>query len=255
MLFDTPPSAYLFDLDGVFYVGDELIPGGIEVLEKLGQHKIPYRFITNTTTQNRKSLTQKLQSLGMPVTAGQVISAAYAGVLKLRSYGNPTCELLLQEDAKADYTEFVKDEENPQVIIIGDLDSQWTFEILNNTFNKVLNGTKMIALHKGRFFKVKDGLQIDSGAFVEAIEYAASTSADVVGKPSASFFELALADMEIEDRSRVVMVGDDLINDVEGAQKAGLMGVLVKTGKYRTDIVEQSHIQPDAIIGSIADLF
>ena len=51
-----------------------------------------------------------------------------------------------------------------------------------------------------------------------------------------------------------MMIGDDIINDVEGAQLAGVKGVLVKTGKYRKDLVEKSNIEPDLIISSINEI-
>lgn len=53
-----------------------------------------------------------------------------------------------------------------------------------------------------------------------------------MGKLSSSFFQLALAELELPCRN-VVMVGDDIDSDVGGAKKAGMKGILVKTGKYR----------------------
>ena len=32
---------------------------------------------------------------------------------------------------------------------------------------------------------------------------------------------------------QALMIGDDIVNDVGGAQACGLTGVLVRTGKYR----------------------
>jgi ribonucleotide monophosphatase NagD (HAD superfamily) len=48
------------------------------------------------------------------------------------------------------------------------------------------------------------------------------------------------------------MVGDDLWSDVAGAQRAGLQGWLVRTGKFRESVLLESGIQPDRIIGSVA---
>jgi ribonucleotide monophosphatase NagD (HAD superfamily) len=50
------------------------------------------------------------------------------------------------------------------------------------------------------------------------------------------------------------MVGDDLWSDVEGAQGAGLQGWLVRTGKFREDVLAASGIAPDRILSSVADL-
>jgi ribonucleotide monophosphatase NagD (HAD superfamily) len=49
------------------------------------------------------------------------------------------------------------------------------------------------------------------------------------------------------------MVGDDLWSDVEGAQRAGLQGWLVRTGKFREDALRSSGIRPDRILDSVAD--
>ncbi len=50
------------------------------------------------------------------------------------------------------------------------------------------------------------------------------------------------------------MVGDDIESDVGGAKKAGLRGILVKTGKYRRELVERSDVEPDLVLKSVADL-
>ena len=80
----------------------------------------------------------KLVNLKFPIKEECIISASYAGVLKLRELGSPTCQLILQEDSKKDYTEFNIDNKNPEYIVIGDLDKNWTFEVINDIFNKVI---------------------------------------------------------------------------------------------------------------------
>ncbi len=76
---------------------------------------------------------------------------------------------------------------------------------------------------------------------------------DPVGKPSAPFFHAAAADMGLTP-SRTAMVGDDIESDVGGAQKAGLAGILVKTGMYRSHLAAASSVRPDAVVPSIADV-
>ena len=185
-------KGFLFDLDGVFYISNQLIPGAIETLEFLNEKNFPYKFVTNTTTKSRNKLYHNLKYIGLNIEEEDIISACYAGVLKLRELGNPSINLLLQEDAKQEFNEFIIDEINPEYIVIGDLDTDWNFELMNSTFKMVMNGSKLLALHKGRYFQTETGLQIDSGAFIKAIEYATSSESIVVGKPSTAFFDLAL---------------------------------------------------------------
>ena len=75
--------AFLFDLDGVFYVDDQLLPGANAILEWLNEQQISYRFITNNTTLPRAELTEKLNRLGLKVCEDELVSANYAGVLYL----------------------------------------------------------------------------------------------------------------------------------------------------------------------------
>ena len=119
--------------------------------------------------------------------------------------------------------------------------------------NQLLEGAELIALHKGRYFQTDKGLMLDSGAFVAALEHATGKKAYVVGKPNAAFFEMSTAVLKAAT-DELIMVGDDLINDIEGAQNAGYYAVLVQTGKYRKDLVDQTQIKPDGIISSIAAL-
>jgi ribonucleotide monophosphatase NagD (HAD superfamily) len=93
----------------------------------------------------------------------------------------------------------------------------------------------------------------DLGAFVSALEYASNKSAAVIGKPNANLFKLAVRSWTVS-KSSVYVVGDDLDGDVLGAQNAGMKSILVKTGKFREENLENSKIVPDYIINSIADL-
>jgi HAD superfamily hydrolase (TIGR01458 family) len=103
-----------------------------------------------------------------------------------------------------------------------------------------------------RYWRAEDGLRLDVGAFVRALEYAAGRTAVVVGKPDPAFYATAVDALGLE-AGQVVMVGDDIRNDVEGAQRAGLTGVLVRTGKFSASDLT-AEISPDAVLDSIADL-
>jgi HAD superfamily hydrolase (TIGR01458 family) len=246
------PSGFLFDLDGVFTIGNSVIPGAVDVIQKLNTYNIPFRFLTNTTMRSRASLFQKLIQLNFDVNENNIISANVAGVLKLRKMGSPSCFLALLPDAQKDYAEFQKNEK-PDVIVIGDLGKSWTFEFMNKLFRMIMDGAEILALHKGKYYQIEDGLQLDTGAIITGLEYATGKKATVVGKPTREFFTLALNDLKM-NKDEVVMIGDDLENDVRGAQKCGIKAGLVRTGKFRQDVFESSHIKPDFVLDSIGEL-
>ena len=138
-------------------------------------------------------------------------------------------------------------------VVMGDLGEGFTYEVLNEAFRKVRAGAELIALQKNRYWETAEGLSLDAGPFVAAVEYAADREAVVVGKPSEAFFELALSDLGVKPAA-AAMVGDDVEADVGGALDAGIRGILVRTGKYREDDVRASGIEPTVIVDSIADV-
>ena len=241
----------LFDLDGVFYVGNELISGGNETLAWLRKQGIKYQFITNNTTLSRSALVVKLKGLGLNIKEDELLSANYAGVLQLEKMGLKRCRLILTKAAQKDYPPNVL--KDPEAIVIGDIGNSWDYDLLNELMNQILGGAELIALHKGRYFQTEIGLQLDSGAFVAALEHATGKKAQIVGKPSQAFFEMGSSLLGSKP-NELLMVGDDLVNDIQGAQDAGYQAVLVQTGKYREALVKQSDISPDGIIPSIAEL-
>ena len=246
-------KAFLFDLDGVFYEDDRIIPGVSATIEWLKQQKIPYRFLTNNTTLSRRLLVDKLNIIGLALNEDDLISANYAGTLLLKKLSIKSCRLVLRENAKIDYQDFDTINPNPEAIVVGDIGPNWDYNLMNDLMNLIFNGAKLIALHKGTYFQSQNKLIIDSGAFVAGLEHSTQTKAIVVGKPQPTFFELASQYFDCKV-NEIAMVGDDLINDIQGGQNMGYTTFLVKTGKFRSSMYRSSSIRPDHLIKSINEL-
>jgi len=135
-------------------------------------------------------------------------------------------------------------------VILGDLGDGFTPEVLNGIFRALMDGAELVALQHNRYWRRADGLALDVGAYAAALEYASGREAVTVGKPARAFFLAAMADMGL---AHAVMVGDDIEADVGGAIAAGLLGVLVRTGKYREDALDTG-VTPTAIVDSVADV-
>ncbi|MGQ0443379.1 MAG: TIGR01458 family HAD-type hydrolase [Methylophilaceae bacterium] len=251
--FSASVKGVLFDLDGVLYVGSNVIEGAIEAVKHIQESGLPCRFVTNTSTLSLASLQHKINALGFSIALGEIISAPQAALLYLKRQPNPVCRLLLSDNVKQDFTEFRQSNTAAEYIVIGDIGNAWSYPLLNEVFACLMRGAKLIAIHKNRFWQTEQGLQMDIGGFIEALEYASSTQAIIIGKPSADFFKIALDDMGLQP-AETIMIGDDIDSDIGGAQLAGLRGCLVKTGKYRQSYAETSAIKPDLIIHSIKEL-
>jgi HAD superfamily hydrolase (TIGR01458 family) len=137
--------------------------------------------------------------------------------------------------------------------VLGDLGEGWDFSTLNRAFRQVMDGALLLALQKNHYWLTPEGLTLDAGPFVAALEYASGREAAVVGKPSPAFFELAAASLGC-DKEHIAVVGDDVEADVAGAQAAGMLGVLVRTGKFREDHLRRSGVVPDRVLDSVASL-
>lgn len=243
----------LFDLDGVLYVGSKAIEGAVDAIGKIRASGIPCRFVTNTSTLSLASLQQKINALGFSIPADEIISAPRATLLYLQRQQHPVCRFLLADDVKKDFKELSQSDTAADYIVIGDIGSAWSYSLLNEVFDRLMHGAKLIAIHKNRFWQTEHGLQMDIGGFVDGLEYASGVKAMIIGKPSADFFQIALDDMGLKP-SEAVIIGDDIDADVGGGQQAGLKGILVRTGKYRQSYAEASVIKPDLTIDSIVDL-
>jgi HAD superfamily hydrolase (TIGR01458 family) len=243
----------LFDLDGVLYVGSTAIEGAIEAINKIRQRGYRCRFITNTSTLSAASLHEKLTGLGFDIAEREIISAPKAALIYLQQFDDPVCHLLLADDVKQDFSHFRQSDRKADFVIVGDIGEAWSYQLLNNVFNLLINGAELIAIHKNRFWQTERGLQMDIGGFVTALEYASRKQATIIGKPSPDFFKAALIELELPPE-QVAIVGDDIDSDIGGGQRAGLTGILVKTGKYRQDDADNSPVVPGLIIPSIAEL-
>jgi HAD superfamily hydrolase (TIGR01458 family) len=246
-------NAVLLDLDGVLYVEGELLLGADEAVKRLREAGIALRFVTNTTANSRSQTLDKLRGFGIELEEDELVTPAALARRHCEDTGHRTVALIMNDDVKADFEGLEEADTDVDAVIMGDLGEQFGFRILNQAFRLVMDGAELVALQKNRFWLTADGLSLDAGPFVAAIEYATGKDAFVVGKPSAGFFEIVLADLGA-DRDSVAMVGDDVETDIGGALDAGIAAVLVRTGKYREDFVRDSGIKPTATIDSVAEL-
>jgi len=237
----------------VVYVQDAAVPGAAEALERLRADGIPIRLVTNTTMRPRRSILERLDRLGLEADPNELITPATLAAGRCAEAGYDSVSLVVLDELREDLEGLEPRGESVDAVIVGDLGEGWDYEVLNRAFRQVMDGAALIALQKNRYWETAEGLSLDAGPFVAALEYASGREAEVVGKPSPAFFELALGELGVP-AERAAMVGDDVEADVGGAIDAGLAGILVRTGKYRDDLVRDSGIDPTATVDSIADV-
>ena len=245
--------ALLVDLEGTVYQHGRLIPGAVEALAAAEKRGIPHRFVTNTTSRPRSVIVQDIAAMGLTVDPHALYTAPRAARAYLLGKGFRRCHLLARATLLEDLGGIEHVEENADAVLLGDLGDGMTFARLNHAFRLLLEGAELVTLARNRYWKDHGGLMLDIGAFAAALEYGSGKKATLVGKPAPDFFAAALASLGVAPAEAAV-VGDDLESDVHGGQAAGMKGILVRTGKFRTGDLERTQVRPDAVLDSLADL-
>lgn len=239
----------LFDIGGVLYTGTEVTAGAPETIITL-QRRYPVRFLTNTTRRIPASILDKLRNFGFHLSEAELFTALSATKAFLER--EHASVLPVMTDEAAAWFEAFRSAQ-PDYVVVGDAHTNFDYAHLNSAFRALHQGAKLIAAAKNRYFKDDDGaLSMDAGGFVAALEYASGKTAQIIGKPSRTFFHLAVASMQLSPEE-VLMVGDDIEADIKGAQDAGLRTALVQTGKHTPDDLRKG-IRPDLILHDVTDL-
>lgn len=242
-----PPQAVLIDLAGVLHTGDMPLPGAVAALARLRRSGLPLRFLTNTTRSPSASVIAKLQRMGFELHPGEVQTAVLA-TRKLVAMRGLKPHYLVHPDIAG---EIGPSSREPDCVVLGDAGTYFSYEALNVVFRMLMHGLPLLAMARNRYFMEEDGLSLDMGAYVAGLEYSSGRPAEIVGKPAPSFFETALAELGVA-AADAVLIGDDLADDIGGAQSAGIAGILVRTGKFRPEDEQHTLIQPQQVVDDFA---
>jgi HAD superfamily hydrolase (TIGR01458 family) len=246
-------AALLIDLDGVLYIQETLIPGAIDTIHFIQRKNIPHRFVTNTSTYSRHQILTKLARVGIVISPDDLFTAPVAAAQYLSTLPDARCYFFTSPNLREDFVGIASVKLHPTHVVIGDVGKRFSYTTLNNVFRMILDGAEMVALQKNRFWTTTEGLTLDAGAFVAALEYATGKTARLFGKPAEEFFLQACASLR-SSPPEVIMVGDDLKADIAGAAAAGLQTVFVRTGKDKDTSLDNLEYQPDVVLHSIAEL-
>lgn len=251
-------TAVLFDLDGVLYEGERPIAGAADTVHWFQERGIAHLFVTNTTSRPRDALVEKLGRFGIRTEASRIFTPAAAAAHWLGEHVNGPVALFVPPATRPELGEFQvlaeTDESGAAAVVIGDLGEGWDFKTLNRAFRLLMASPRpfLIALGMTRYWQAEDGLRLDVAPFVVALAHASGTSPIVLGKPAKAFFKSALKVLGVT-AAETVMVGDDVLSDIKGAQESGMRAVLVKTGKYRPENLS-GDVRPEAVLGSAVEL-
>jgi glycerol-1-phosphatase len=251
-------DGFLFDLDGVVWVGENPIPGAPSAIVSLLATGKRIAFLTNNPRATAGEYAARLRDAGVDVGEDRVITAG--AVTAGLSAASPAAaqgafvigtDSFKQEVASAGVNVLGHDSGEVAGVVVVSGHSGFDYDELRTATAALLGGAELFATNRDPTMPMPGGLWPGTGSILAAVETASGTSATVGGKPQRHIFERAQA---LVGGFRVAMVGDRLDSDIEGAAAAGLDTILVLSGATSREQAEASEVRPGQILESVADL-
>lgn len=253
-------KAWIFDMDGVLYRGNDVLPGVRELLDALVLRERQVTMATNNSMATPEAYEQKLANMGLDVPAEAVLTSATA----TRDYliaalppgsgiyviGMPALREQLFGDTSFHPVQY--GEEVPAAVVIG-LDLSFTYEKLKAGHEAVLRGARFIATNADTTLPTEAGLVPGAGSLVAALAAASGQQPVVIGKPETPMLEMAMARMGVRP-DETVMIGDRLDTDILAGFRAGTTTVLVLTGVSTREDLATAEALPDLIVSDLPSL-
>ena len=247
---------FLLDMDGTFYLGDQLLPGALEFIRAITIRGQDFIFLTNNSSKSSEEYAEKITRLGLPIPADKVFTSGEAAALYLQERlpegrlflaGTPALEL---EFARRG---FKLVQENPDWVVLG-FDTTLTYQKLWRLCDFVRQGLPYLATHPDYNCPTPGGYMPDIGAMIAFVQASTGRVPDVVvGKPNRLMVDMLAHKLGLPVNS-LTMVGDRLYTDIALGQSAGVTTVLVLSGETRPEDVQGSPYQPDYIFEDLGAL-
>jgi len=242
-------------MDGTFYLGNTLIPGSLDFIEKLNQMGKSFYFLTNNSSHRTHHYQAKLSRMGLDVSGDHIITSGevcgwYLNKVKPRGriflLGTPDLE---QDLLRADLI-LVQDE--PDFVVLG-FDKSLSYSKLEKACFFLRQGIPFYATHPDINCPTEQGPIPDAGSIISLIVTSTGISPKILGKPYPDIIDYVRFRTRTT-RNDIVMIGDRLYTDIALGKESGITTILVLSGETRKSDVEGSPYQPDYIFPSLKEI-
>lgn len=245
------------DLDGVIYRGDEPVPGAARAIDSLRDAGVKVVFCTNNSRSTVEEYIGKLERVGVPASADEIVTSAVvtAEVLRARNATGRTAIVVGGQgirQAIAGICTSVKDGVDSADYVIVGWTPEFTYDDMRRASTAVRKGAHFIATNDDATFPAARGLWPGAGAILASIETASGARAKVMGKPHAPMMDAVAR--RLEGCTRIGIVGDRPDTDLAGGIARGWTRILVLSGVTRPEDVVAISPPADLVLGSIAEL-
>ena len=248
-------AAVFLDLDGTIYLGDGLIEGASQFLDRLEQHGIRRFFLSNNSSKSVSQYLEKLRIMGIDATEGEILLSTHDLISWLSDEGVVDTFLVGTEGMREmlESSGFSTVSDDPEYVVLG-YDTEINYDKLATSSIHLHNGVPMVASHPDMVCPSPVGDLPDTGAYMALFEATTGVRPKhVCGKPNKGMILHKIKEIGIQP-SNCAMVGDRLYTDMEMADRAGVHGILVLSGEATRDDLDQSILKPSLVVDSVASL-
>ena len=256
-------GAYVFDLDGTLYLGDQLLPGARDVIGRIRDRGLPIRFVSNNPTHDPAQYYAKLDRLGLDLRPGELVTSLAATTGWLTRHRPDATVFPIGERPLLDalQTAGLRVSEDPSEIdiVLASYDRTFTYRKLQIAFDALWFHRRAVLMstNPDRFCPMPNGRgEPDAASIVAAIEAATGVTCErTFGKPSPTMLEVVTTSLGVPSAD-ILLVGDRLATDVAMARAAGMDGALVLTGdSSRADLAAlPEEERPTWVVEHLADI-
>jgi HAD superfamily hydrolase (TIGR01450 family) len=253
-------AGYAMDLDGTVYLGDRLLPGAREAIERLREAGSRIVFVTNKPLSSAAEYAAKLTGLGIATDVADVVTALDALLQYLEEHYPGAAVLPLAEPlvhhVLAERGFRVVDDPSEAEIVAVSFDRTFSYAKLLAAFRAITDhGARIVATNPDPYCPTPEGGLPDCAAMLAAVEACTGRRAEaIVGKPSKHMARAFLQRLGLPP-GEVAVVGDRLLTDVQMGQALGMTGVLVLSGATSALELADSGVEPDYVLDGIHQLF
>jgi HAD superfamily hydrolase (TIGR01450 family) len=274
----TRVRGMLVDLDGVVYRGEHACDGAVDGLSAAREAGVRLLFMTNNASRTPEDVAAQISGLGLPtgpdevMTASQVAAHALAerrarGALTLSedqvvlAVGGEglgvalALEGLPWRSAREVRGALTGGDPLRVAAVVQGYGRAVDVGDLTEAVYAVNAGATWMATNDDATIPTPRGLGPGNGALVAAVAHATGRRPEVVGKPHAPAYRMALAALGLP-LEECLMVGDRLDTDIAGAVSVGMRSALVLTGVATAEEADRARPQerPDHVVAGIPDL-
>ena len=249
----------MFDLDGVVYLGDEVIPAAPEALDQVRGMGVKVAFVTNNSYRPPDLVVEKLNRLGVKAADGEVLTSAQAAVrllggrdgldgVRVLVVGGPG----LRQALEAAGARLVDGPawRDAEVVAVG-FDPDLTYGRVRDATLAIRAGARFVGSNPDTTLPTPEGIWPGAGATLALLRASTGVRPEVAGKPERALLDTAAAAI---GPGPYLMVGDRADTDLDGAHRLGWSTALVLSGVTRLADLPELTNAPDHLLADVGGL-